>query len=50
MNIAIPFHNKMLLVIAAMHVILNEYLYVNAFEKKKICVCSFFNNSCFGFF
>lgn len=52
MNIAIPFHYKMLLVIAAMHVILNEYLYVNAFEKKiSVCVhflitvvLGFFNN------
>lgn len=42
MNIAIPFHYKMLLVIAAMHVILNEYLYVNTFEKKKnLCVFIF---------
>lgn len=42
MNIATPFHNKILLIVAAMHVILSKYLYANTFEKNS--TCGFFNN------
>lgn len=40
MNIAAPFQNKMLLIIAAMHMILSKYLYVNTLEKY-LCVIIF---------
>lgn len=38
MNIATPFHNKILLIVAAMHVILSKYLYANTFEKNSTFV------------